>query len=319
MADTLRQRLRRRLSRFARPRQSEPLPARLDRRRVYVLPTRFGLFYAVLVTAMLVGALNYNNNPALLLALLLASAGLASLIAAHLQLSGLQLDAVSAEPVPAGQPLRVQVALSTRDQRERRGLRLSCLEIAGGVPVITGDAVVAELILPTTRRGWLDPERLEIWTTQPLGLARAWAWFWPRQWLLVYPSPEPNGPPLPDSEGGGSRARRQASGDDVHHLRAYRAGDPLRAIAWKPSARREHLLVREFEQPVGLEVDLAWSALAALPGEQRIRRLAHWVDLAEREGRRYRLRLPGDVALGPSRGPAHRHACLRALALLPHG
>ena len=76
MAMTLRQRVDRRMERLARPRQPESLPIRLDRRRVYVLPTGFGLFYAVLVGAMLVGALNYNNNPALLLALLLASAGL---------------------------------------------------------------------------------------------------------------------------------------------------------------------------------------------------------------------------------------------------
>lgn len=318
MAMTLRQRVDRRMERLARPRQPESLPIRLDRRRVYVLPTGFGLFYAVLVGAMLVGALNYNNNPALLLALLLASAGLASLIVAHLQLSGLRLDALSADPVAAGQPMRVQIALSARDHRTRRGLRLGCQEATGVAPVMSADAVVAELSLPTSRRGWMDPGRLRIWTTQPLGLARAWAWFWPRQPLLVYPAPEPQGPPLPDAGDGGTRARPQASGDDVHHLRAYRAGDPLRAIAWKPSARREHLLVREFEQPVGVEVDLAWSALAALPGELRIRRLAHWVDLAEREGRRYRLRLPGETVIGPSQGPAHRHACLRALALLPH-
>jgi uncharacterized protein (DUF58 family) len=37
---------------------------------------------------------------------------------------------------------------------------------------------------------------------------------------------------------------------------------------------------------------------------------------AEREGRRYRLQIPG-TTLGPARGTEHRHACLRALALLP--
>src|SRR5690606_3840989 len=70
-------------------------------------------------------------------------------------------------------------------------------------------------------------------------------------------------------------------------------------------------------------------ALARLPGapgeargacrashEARSARLARWVDEAEREGRRSLLRLPGQ-AIGPGRGAAHRHACLRALALLP--
>ena len=76
--------------------------------------------------------------------------------------------------------------------------------------------------------------------------------------------------------------------------------------------------MREYEQPVGIEVSLAWDALGALPYEQRIRRLAHWVEQAERTDRRYRLTLPGQPALGPSHGPAHRHLCLRALALMPH-
>ena len=70
--------LRGRMLAWARPRQPESLPVRLDRRRVYVLPTRFGLFYGVLLAAMLLGALNYNNNPALLLGLLLAGTGSAS-------------------------------------------------------------------------------------------------------------------------------------------------------------------------------------------------------------------------------------------------
>ena len=77
MAGTLRRRLHDWALVWTRPREPEALPARFDRRRVYVLPTRFGLFYAVLLLAMLLGALNYNNNPALLLGLLLAGAGLA--------------------------------------------------------------------------------------------------------------------------------------------------------------------------------------------------------------------------------------------------
>jgi hypothetical protein len=63
---------------LVRPREAETLPVRFDRRRIYVLPTPFGLFYALLLLTMTLGALNYNNNPALLLALLLAGAGLAS-------------------------------------------------------------------------------------------------------------------------------------------------------------------------------------------------------------------------------------------------
>ena len=318
MLASLRERLASHFVLLARPRHAEALPVQLERRRVYVLPTKFGLFFAALLFTMALGALNYNNNPALLLALLLGASGMASLIAAHLQLSGLRIDAISAEPVAAGAPLSLHIALSARDGRLRRGLRLEALKIPAYAPPFANEPAVATLTLPTQQRGWLDLHRIRISTTQPLGLARAWAWVWPTSAMLVYPAPEPNGPPLPGGQGAGLQTRLHPAGDDVHHLRAYRAGDPRRAIAWKPSARRNTLLVREYEQPLGIEVALEWNSLSALPYEQRIRRLAHWVDLAEREGRRYRLLLPDQPVLGPAQGAVHRHLCLRALALLPY-
>lgn len=306
----------RRAARWTRPRAPEVLPVRFDRRRIYVLPTGFGLFFAVLLAAMLPGALNYNNNPALLLALLLAGAAHTGLFAAHLQLSGLSIVAIGAEPVSAGKPLQLRMHARAEPGRERRGLRVSCGERSAFFSLDQG-AGEATIEVPTERRGWLDPGRLRLSTTRPLGLVVAWSYVWPERPLLVYPAPEAHGPPLP--EGGGDRAiaRMHPAGDDVHHLRTYRRGDSRRAIAWKPSARRDELLVREYEQPSGADLDLDWNALGALPHEARIRRLARWVDEAERDGRRWRLILPGQPALGPAQGAAHRHACLKALALLP--
>lgn len=318
MQATPRERLATRFALLARPRAAEALPVKLDRRRVYVLPSRFGLFFGALLFAMLLGALNYNNNPALMLALLLGATALASLIAAHLQLSGLRIDAISAEPVAAGNPLQLHIALSASDARNRRGLQLRCGEKRASAILSAGEPTAVTLSMDTQRRGWLELGRLRISTTQPLGLALAWAWVWPDQPMLIYPVPETQGPPLPLGDGSASHSRLNPAGDDVHHLRSYRAGDPRRAIAWKPSARRDSLMVREYEQPLAVEVSLDWRTLAPLAVEQRISRLAHWVDLAEREGRRYRLHLPGQPVLGPGQGAAHRHLCLRALSLLPH-
>ncbi len=316
MAGTRRQRLWRRLQAWARPRVPEALPVVFDRKRVYVLPTRFGLFFALLVVAMGLGALNYNNNPALLLALLLAGAAMASLITAHLQLSGLVIEALSAEPVAAGEPLLLRLRAGARDGRLRRGLSVRHGDAVATLSLGGNDEAV--LALPTERRGWLDLDRIRISTQRPLGLATAWAWLWPEQALLVFPAPEMQGPALPTQLSDSGAARLNPAGDDVHHLRNYRRGDPQRAVAWKPSARRDTLLVREYEQPRSAEVILDWQPLATLAYEQRIRRLAHWIDQAERENRRYQLRLPGQPPLGPGQGASHRHDCLRALALLPH-
>lgn len=308
--------LRQRLLTWTRPRAPEPLPARLTRQRIYVLPTRAGLFFALLLGAMLLGALNYNNNPALLLALLLTGATLASLIAAHMQLSDLRVTAVAADPVPAGEALRLRIALDALDARSRRGLRIAHGDSAVHA-ALDARGTTVELPVPTARRGLMPAPRLELSTVQPLGLARAWAYIWPAQALLVYPAPEAQAPPLPVPAGGQGHPQVTRAGDDPHHLRAYRPGDAPRSVAWKPSARHGALLVRDYEQQRSGELLLDWQHTQGLPHEQRIRRLARWVDDAERENRRYALHLPAQPPIAMGQGAQHRHRCLRALALLP--
>ncbi|MEL5920779.1 DUF58 domain-containing protein, partial [Stenotrophomonas maltophilia] len=70
--------------------------------------------------------------------------------------------------------------------------------------------------------------------------------------------------------------RAHASGEELHQLRHYRAGDAPRSISWTHSARRDSLLVRESEQPVGIEVILDWRTLSPMGHEARIARLARW-------------------------------------------
>ncbi len=211
------------------------------------------------------------------------------------------------------------MALSSRDGRRRRGLRGDLGHALAWTG--TGEDGTAELALavPTRRRGWIHPGRIRLSTTQPLGLGpRAWSRLWPRQPLLVYPRAEANPPPLPDTGTDAQRSRVHPLGDEPHQLRAYRAGDAPRTIAGNTARAAAALVVREYERAQQQDVMLDWPALRALAYEDRISRLAAWVNLAEREGRRYRLGLPAQPPLGPGRGPEHQHACLRALALLPY-
>src|SRR5690606_23621734 len=90
IAASLRRRARARFDRWVRRRAPATLPVRFDRHTIYVLPTRFGAFFCALLATMGLGALNYNNNPALLLCLVLAGAAVAGLLHAQLQLAGLE-------------------------------------------------------------------------------------------------------------------------------------------------------------------------------------------------------------------------------------
>ena len=283
---------------------------RFDRKRIYVLPTRFGLFFAVLLIAMALGALNYNNNPALMLGLLLAGAANTSLFAAHLQLSGLSVTAISAEPVPAGAPLPVRVHARAAPGRERRGIRI---EGNGADATLSLDDGAGDAMLPiaTTRRGWLDLERLRISTTRPLGLARAWAYVWPDAPLLVYPAPESHGPPLPQGSGDNAQARLHPVGDDVHHLRAYRRGDARRAIAWKPSARRGACWCAKRQPKARIRLD--WRRRTDRVEEDRAPCAGSTNPNARSQ---YRLELPGQPR--SDRRPGPPHACPESARAVAH-
>jgi hypothetical protein len=79
------------------------LPIVLHRRRIYIVPTGFGLGFTVLLAVMVLGALNYSNNSALLLTCLVGAAGAGSMLVAFRTLDGVALTAIRAQTVVAGE------------------------------------------------------------------------------------------------------------------------------------------------------------------------------------------------------------------------
>lgn len=307
-----------RLPALTRLKQAEALPIVLTRRRIYVLPTRYGLFFGGLLAAMTVGALNYNNNPALMLCFLLMSAAMTSMLHAYLGLRGLRLEQAGADPVHAGQTQTLRLLFTAEEARARRALEVRQGEARSGFTLDGQDRVEARLDRAAPRRGWQAVGKIEISTRQPLGLFVTWSWVHPHAAVLVYPAVEAQAPPLPGRGERGQPQRRRGLDEEPHSLREYRGGDPLRIVAWKRSAQAGRLMVREYETPAGADVLLDWRDrdLASLDHEARIRRLARWVLDAERENLRSTLLLPSG-RIGPANGGAHVHACLRELALMP--
>ena len=302
----------RRLPALTRLRQPEPLPIELGRRRIYILPTAFGLGFGVLLLVMLVGALNYANNAALLLTCMLGAATAASMLLAFRTLDGLSLRGIRAGHAVAGEPLELVLDFVAR--RPRESVRLDC---AGeSLAFALQDTAELRLRLATTRRGWLALPRFKLWSTWPLGLFRAWSWLHPQQSVLVWPRPEAAGPP-PALPGDARERLRPQAGEELAALRDYRRGDAPRHIAWKASARHHDLLVKDFDRPEPREAwRLEWDALRMLDHEARIARLARWLGEAEAQGRRYSLQLPNErIDIGS--GPTHYARCMSALAVLP--
>ncbi len=305
----------RRLPALTRLKRSEALPILLHRRRIYVVPTRFGLVFSAVLLVMLLGALNYNNNPALLLTCLLAAASYQSVFQTFRTINRVELRALRADPCHAGDALRIQLFFQA-DARPRRSLRVRVEGVDTVFDLTPGSDGGVRIELPAPQRGWRRLGRIGVWSEYPFGLFHVWSWLNPDFSALIYPALEANAPPLPQSGGDAEQQTTRGAGDELAMLRDYHPTDPLRSIAWKASARHDTLLVKEFEQQRGREIVLDFSVLRGLDREKRIARLARWVCAAEDAQLRYALQLP-EQRLGPGLGPEHRHACLRELALLP--
>jgi len=99
-------------------------------------------------------------------------------------------------------------------------------------------------------------------------------------------------PPLADDEGrqradkrfntlpppGIHRLRRPGSGDELLDLRDYRPGDPPKMIAWKPSARKDKLITKEYENDVPVRcvlfLDTSDGVRLGPPGNTLLTRMA---------------------------------------------
>ncbi|MEQ1630529.1 MAG: DUF58 domain-containing protein, partial [Gallionella sp.] len=287
----------------------------LNQRRVYILPSRQGLMFAVVLVVMLLGDINYNLSLGYVLTFLLAMMALLSLLYAFRNLAHLQIHAGHVAPVFAGESARFVFHFDNPSALARYQIHLH--DDAGHRTVFglaAQTATPVHLDIPATRRGWLDSDRLTIYSEFPLGLFHAWTYIHFDVLALVYPRPAPT-QPLPLSVSPDGSGKLSASGDDdFAGLRNYVAGDALPRIAWKALAREQGLQVKQFSTPMGQDLWLDWAAIGEQGMEAKLEVLTRWVLDADAQGMRYGLRLP-DGELAPQNSTAHKAECLRRLAL----
>lgn len=297
----------------------QPGPVQVPRRRVYILPTRFGYGFAFLTLIMVLTAMNYSNSMAFALAFLLAGLGLVAMNHTHANLVNVEVRAGAAEPVFAGDTAHFELQLQNpaRKARYAIGSGWPRQPPADTTDLPAQGTATLRLPLRAERRGWLPARVFAVSTEFPLGMFHAWTWLELEMQVLVYPRPAPGGAAVPPAHGAGSARPGERPGlDEFAGLRNYHRGDTPRSIHWKSFPKLQQPMVKQFQESLEREFWLDWDELAHLDGEARLSQLTRWVIDAESQQLAYGLRLPG-ARLEPGRGPAHRHACLRALAL--HG
>lgn len=308
-----------------RLRDVEPGEVFLNQRRIFMLPTRPGLGFGLMLVVLFIGSINYNLSLGFALTFLIAGCAVIDMHLTYRNLAHLYLAAGRASAVFAGEEAQFELQLINRSRHDRYAIWLGFIgeglsDLAQPADVAAGSSCPVLLSTTARQRGWLAAPRVRLQTRFPLGLLRAWSYWQPDAKVLVYPQPEQNAPPLPMMGEAGEDGHGRAGHDDFAGIRAYQAGDSMRRLAWRQIARLDIeagsvLVTKHFEGGANTELQLD---LAKLPRrmdvEMKLSRMTRWVIEAEARGLPYAFQI-GDIAFAAAIGAAHQAACLRALAL----
>lgn len=249
------------------PAPTDPtLPRVIARRYQLHLP---GFVYVLLTALLVLGAVNSQNN--LLFAIFgLSVAGIiVSGVVSGAAIMGLRIEREAIADAEAGRELKVRyrirntnwlipsAALAIEEvDTDRKGRHASTWSrhtspIAAFVPWLrAGEELIIEGKGKAHTRGSASFNLVRITTTFPFGLTKKYVLFSQQSTALITPWTAPiDNAAIARVTGGheGERAHRttRALEGEFFAMRDYTRGDSPRAVAWRATARRGHLVVRQ--------------------------------------------------------------------------
>jgi len=230
------------------------------RRRAAVLALGAGVLY-------LIGT-NAQAGWLFVLAVLFLGAVGAGALLPIASLRRLDVEIAAPEEARQGSPTAVDVRITNRGRATRWGLIAHDEHLGGATTwvgaVRPGETVVVGTVRDAPRRGEAHPGWVELRSAAPFGVAERRRRSPVGGTTLVLPRtvpiPEPGFIEASLAREPSVRTEpRRGPGPEYLGVREYRAGDPIRQIHWRLSARHGELVVRDLE-------------------EERMPRLAIWVD-----------------------------------------
>ncbi len=289
----------------------------INRKRIYILPTRGGWVFAIMSLVVLLAAMNYSNALAFMLCFWLGAIGFVTMHETHANLMGTAVRLRTPDAVFAGETAYQPVLLRNTSRKPRMALRVARDRLAATALATEDcrDDCETHFAWTPEQRGVHPVPRFSVSSDWPLGLFRSWSWVHAEMQQTVYPQPAASSEGLRPSaavpEDGGTD---QPGDEELSGLRDYTPGDSMRTIHWRSLAAHDQLASKAFTAPVN---DVQWLDLAATPAgfslEQKLSLLCRAILDLHAQRQTYGLRL-GATLIPPASGDSQRDRCLEALA-----
>jgi len=227
--------------------------------------TKAGWIYIGLTVLLGVAAVNTGNNLVYLVVSAMLSFMVISSFLARRNLSGLDLEVELPEEVFAGVEFPLKVKLKNGKKLLPSFLLVFSFEGKRQVvPYVDRDGSVEFHLLHTYgERGKKEISGFQVCSVFPFNFFFRCVFYGKKIPVVVYPKPVPC--PFPYEEIGRSKnmgsftVNKTGYGEDLLSIREYTAGDPLKLIHWKASAKTGELKTKELSEntvpPVVIDLD----------------------------------------------------------------
>ena len=290
-------------------------------RRIFVIPTKTSVALILTLALLFLMAINFQSSLIYGLVFWLLALIVVTIFFTYRNLSDVTIRAIQSSACFAGEKAVFELEISCPENQKKSALSIGWKnQDLAHVHLHDHHSVHIKLSHNTTQRGYFKPERVNVFTTYPIGLVVAWSYAVLDMQSIVYPAPV-----LQDSNDGSQGVNDDAEQGfeiaqgttDFSGIRSYQAGDSPKHIHWGAYAKTGNVYTKTFVDYATEELWLDWDSLASLPKpglENRLSHLCAKVLDYHQSQQPFGLKIPGEI-IQPASGESHKTICLTALAL----
>jgi uncharacterized protein (DUF58 family) len=165
---------------------------KLNIHSTYILPTRYGVLFGIILYGMLMSAINYSNSMGFLLTFLLTGICLTGMLFTFRNLITIKISTGKNPAVFAGETAFFNLWLETSDGRPGNAISAGRTRHDGNtIDIDSKQKQLLRIAMRAAQRGRLHLDRIRIWSEFPLGLFHVWSWLELDASLIVYPQTPP--------------------------------------------------------------------------------------------------------------------------------
>ncbi|MDQ1210573.1 uncharacterized protein (DUF58 family) [Acinetobacter baylyi] len=258
----------------------------LGQREILIFVHQQGFLYLILILITFVAGINYANNLILGFCFLISAVFCTSFYLTFKQLHQLQIEIYCPEVGELGQHVVIKILIKQQEPISRY-LQIKAQNQLYQIRVDQKQQQI-ELVLEASKRGKFELPRIQIFSTYPFGLVRAWTYLSIQQEIWI--APQALALMLEQ------QYLAHVSHDEIEEfreLRAFQEGDSLQAVSWKHMARGQGLFIKVFENQRDQHVvEIDYARIPCGDHEQKLRWMMALIGLCEQQQRPFSLYLP---------------------------